>query len=578
MPTRAALLLSCLLALAPAGTARPADEAVIVGPVGRRAHAWVSSVVPHGFSGAVLLAREGRTLLLAAYGEADRTRHVPARTDTLWPIGSISKHFTAAAVMLLVQRGELALDDTLGDLLDDVPAPYAAISLHQLLSHQAGWPESSLAGEPPDSAAACLAHAFRTGLDFEPGTGLGYSNLGYGVLAALVETVAGQPFEAFLREQLLVPAGMVDTAIRALDWDDGRVARGMIDGRDRGRLDAGLGEAPWWLLGAGGVQTTVADMAAWTAALSSGAPLSAASVATMTSVQAPFGDGAGMGYGCGVFPTPRGTTIIGHNGSDDVFSADWKHDLDEDLTLFVAANHADVYADVISDAVWRIALGDDPAPAPAVVVLPAEQLAERAGRWELEGGGRVTTVVRGDGLLVSSDDARGAGLVHPVPAGLEERRQGLLLLTRVAFQEALDGDFERLHLVLDRHAPASVFAEEHAGMLAGWADELGPLEALDTIPGRNRFGEIAVVVVFDHARGRRLVEYSFGEDDVGSVRLLPDVPARLVQPTGPGACVAWDPAEGRAWTLDFELDGDGRPAALLLRDVDGAVVRGLPVD
>ncbi len=556
----------------------PADTEVIAGELGGQIDRWVSRMVPLGFSGGVLLSRDGEVLLARAYGDADRTTGQPASIDTLWPIGSISKHFTAAAVLKLQSQGKLSVSDRLDALLpaewlQGVPRHMGQITVHQLLTHTAGFPESSGMATPRHSAAEQVRHAFRTGLDFAPGTEAGYSNIGYGVLAAVVEVVSGKPFEQTLRETVLVPAGMTDTAIRSMAWDDGRVARGMIDGQDRGRLDTDWPATPWWLLGAGGVQTTLWDMHRWSQGLRDHTVLDPEAFAAMTTAHVREGPGMSTGYGCGVFDTPRHTTMIGHNGSDDVFAADWRHYVQDGVTVFVTSNHADVYADVVSAAVTRMAFGMSVPLPPQVSPLAAEDLARYDGDWLLDDGGMITVQSRGSGLLVSSGDAAGARLVHPLPSWQRETREQLLKLLGAAWQQATEGDFASLHGLVAPYAPRNDFEDQHQAMLDHWSSELGALEHLSTLPGRNRFGEIAIIARLTHERGEVMIEFSFGQDEVGAIRFLSEVPARLVQPLSASEFVAYDPATDERWPVDFRLDDDGAPVALMLNGGEQTATR-----
>jgi CubicO group peptidase (beta-lactamase class C family) len=568
-PSALLLIVVLFSELAVPASAHPVtDNEVIAGAEGRSLDRWVSRMVPLGYSGGVLVSRDGKVLLARAYGDADRTLGTAARIDTLWPIGSISKHFTAAAVLRLQQDGQLSVFDRLDELLDDVPAQMAPITLHHLLSHTAGFPESSGVAARQDNAADKLAHAFRTQLVYAPGTDHVYSNIGYGVLAAVVESVSGQPYEDYLREHILLPAGMADTAVRSVDWPDERVARGMIDGQDHGRLDTGWASTPWWILGAGGVQMTLWDMYRWSQGLRDETVLDEQALATMITPHVQGGMGMSMGYGCGVFTTPRGTTMIGHNGSDDIFAADWRHYMEDGVTVFVTSNHADVYADVVSEAVTAMAFGMSVPLPPAVRALPGDDLLHYAGSWELADGGRIHLAPRSSGLLVSSDNIAGAMLVHPVQSWQNERREQLLSLVHEAFEQAIRRDFSSLHGLIDPFAPAEEFEEQHQGLLDYWSDDLGKLEDISTLPGRNRFGEIAVVVRLAHERGDAMIEYSFGQEGVGAIRTLEELPARMVHPLSAKKFVAYDAETGESWSLGFRLDGRGRPVALLL---DGGV-------
>jgi CubicO group peptidase (beta-lactamase class C family) len=170
------------------------------------------------FSGAVLLAKNGKVLFQGAAGLADRASHTPNRVETRFNIGSMNKMFTAVAVLQLTQAGRLSLDDTLRTLLPDYPTADVAgsVTVRQLLTHTAGL------GDVFDSTYLSSPARYRSLADylplfvdrpllFAPGTKWSYSNAGYVVLGLLVERVSGQPFDDYVRDHVFRPAGMTST-------------------------------------------------------------------------------------------------------------------------------------------------------------------------------------------------------------------------------------------------------------------------------------------------------------------------------------------------------------------------------
>ena len=146
-----------------------------------------------------------------AYGLAELEHRVPATVDTIYEAGSVAKQFTAAAVLKLEEAGKLSVGDPIARYFDGVPADKAAITIHHLLSHQAGFPGAI--GDDRDRVGRdeFVRQALATPLLFAPGTGYEYSNVGFSLAAAIVEKVAGTSYEAFAREALWLPAGMRDT-------------------------------------------------------------------------------------------------------------------------------------------------------------------------------------------------------------------------------------------------------------------------------------------------------------------------------------------------------------------------------
>lgn len=169
------------------------------------------------FSGVVLLARHGSILLERAYGMANYELAVPNRIGTRFHIASVSKPFTAAAMLQLVERGEINLRDPIAQFIPDYPRGNE-ITVHHLLAHESGIPDVN--GLPGYDSIARLPHTtaslvalFRDQpLDFVPGSRYSYSNSNYNLLAYIIEHVSGMGYGAFLEQNIFRPAGLTSTA------------------------------------------------------------------------------------------------------------------------------------------------------------------------------------------------------------------------------------------------------------------------------------------------------------------------------------------------------------------------------
>jgi CubicO group peptidase (beta-lactamase class C family) len=191
-----------------------------------------AQVAESGFQGAVLVARGEEVLVRAGFGSADHERDLPNTPKTRFRIGSISKQFTAAAILLLVEAGEVRLDDLAGEYWIDTPAAWSEVSVDHLLHHTSGifnvtdlrdfdaW--QALPARPTDQ----MKKVAELPLNFEPGTSWKYSNTGYLFLAQIVEQASGRRLETFLDELLLDPLGIVKTGSYCLDAQVAGLAQG----------------------------------------------------------------------------------------------------------------------------------------------------------------------------------------------------------------------------------------------------------------------------------------------------------------------------------------------------------------
>jgi CubicO group peptidase (beta-lactamase class C family) len=250
-----------------------------------------------GLSGAVLVTRDGSPVLRTAGGTADTERGVPCTPETRFQIASVSKQFTAAAVMLLVEEGRARLDEPIAGVLPDCPARWRDITLHHLLTHTSGlghWEDvdpAVLSGSPsPQDVLGALAER---PLRDAPGASYLYSSPGYALLGQLVAELAGQSHPSFLRERIFASLGM--TATTTGEDPASGCARGYRDGV---RVDVTMYTR---LTGPGDMWSTVDDLARWTEAFTADRVVSAASRELMCTPYAPYGpvSGAVLHGACG---------------------------------------------------------------------------------------------------------------------------------------------------------------------------------------------------------------------------------------------------------------------------------------
>jgi len=247
----------------PAQRAPDTTVAIVSGPLGVRADSLLAKLTEAGFSGVTLVAKDGRVVLKKGYGLADRAAGVPMSGSSVVQIGSNTKDFTIVAILQLMERGKLALTDPITKYFPAVPDDKRTITIEQLLTHRAGFdqhlgPDFDLVTRDEE-----IARALSATLLFSPGTDRKYSNIGYSLLAVIIEMVSGSSYDAYVRDNILVPLGLRDTGLLLPRFDRRRVAHGYRNGKDMGTfIDRPLAtDGPYWnLRGNGGMLSTVSDM------------------------------------------------------------------------------------------------------------------------------------------------------------------------------------------------------------------------------------------------------------------------------------------------------------------------------
>ncbi len=332
-------------------------------PLSEQIDHYMQRIAARGFSGALLVAKGNKVVLAKGYGLSDRERNLPVTQRTVFTVGSITKQFTATAVLKLQEQGKLNVHDPLTRYFPNVPPDKAAMTLHHLLTHTAGFPDAIGDDFEPIDREEFVSLALRTPLLFPPGQRYHYSNVGYSLLGALIEQLSGQSYEQFLREWLFLPAGMTDTGYVLPRWEEERLAHGYRGRRDWGTLRdrPWASDGPYWHLRAnGGILSTVTDLYKWHVALEGGRILPDTLRQLLYRPYVREGPEADSfyGYGWALFTTPRGTRLVAHNGGNGIFSADFLRFLDENVVVICLGNVAGSPAWQVSETVARIVFGE----------------------------------------------------------------------------------------------------------------------------------------------------------------------------------------------------------------------------
>lgn len=469
----AALLVAAALALGARADEAPGVQGALA--------AFMERAAAEGFTGAVVVARDGRVLLEAGYGLADPDDDVPVTKDTVFTTGSITKQFTAAAVLDLEEEGKLSVSDPITKYFEGVPPDKRGITLHHLLTHQAGFPGAIGDDVERVGRDEYVRRALATELRFPPGEGYDYSNVGYSLAAAVVEIVSGRPYEAHLRERLFEPAGMAETGYVLPAWKPSRLAHGVTDdGGDWGTVveRALSGGGPGWhLLGNGGIHSTVGDMLRWHRALQGDGILGPAAKAKMYARHADEGGGTWYGYGWSVEPTPWGEMVT-HNGGNPYYFADFLRFLEDDVVVYYTTTSRDRRMHRLGRPLAEIVFTGEvpelePRPGPLTAAGPAAPAGSPAAKWGLPGSYRGQRAAELLEAIVTEDAAHRRAFVESALAPeMVERRsvEGLVEILGSLQEEA--GEFgvrgvrpageNRVEVVLDRKgrpAPMSLILE-----------------------------------------------------------------------------------------------------------------------
>lgn len=336
----------------------------------------------------IAVGRGDQVVFSKGFGKADLEFGVPVDKDTMFRIGSVTKQFSAAAVMKLVEQGKLSLDDTLGTLMPEFPEACHKITLRQLLNHTSGmWSytsdgkfmtrDASLELTPTEMIALFKDHA----LDFEPGTGWSYSNSAYYLIGEIVAKASGVPYPKFLQDEFFTPLGLTRTRYDSNREVIANRAQGYSYEGGTMMNDRAIGaDVPG---AAGSLISNAEGLVRWNIALAGGRAVSAESYAVMTTpVILPDGRDAKYGLGLGI-DTWEGRNRFSHGGGIFGFASDLEYLADDALTVAVISNCDGFSPGKLALEIARAALG-----LPEFVVqdlpVPEHEMQRFAGDYQFE--------------------------------------------------------------------------------------------------------------------------------------------------------------------------------------------------
>jgi CubicO group peptidase (beta-lactamase class C family) len=418
---------------------------------------------------AVGVSRDGEILLERAYGMADLEHDVRNAPDTVFEAGSVSKQFTAAAVLLLARDGKLSLDDPARKYLPELPGHAASITLRQMLHHTSGlrdWGSiEDVAGWPRSTRVYTHAHVLdiasrQSRLNFPPGSNWSYTNTGYNLAVEVVSRVAGQPFAEFTRKRIFEPLGMTRSSWRD---DYKRIVKGRAIAYEEAAGEYRTDMPFENVHGNGGLLTTVGDLLRWSENFSSPKVGDAAFVQEL---QAPgrLSDGRALTYALGLrVGEYKGLREVSHSGTTASYRAYLARYPDERLSIALLCNAGNSTPRETLHAVADLYLSDSlkPSPIPAPSAVGAAELDALTGTYRNTGTGAAAIVTR-DGDALRIDD--GPPLVALSPRRFADG-DGLLVEfsgdggARLDFGDGTFSDFERV----DRASPTVTDLQALAG-------------------------------------------------------------------------------------------------------------------
>ena len=310
---------------------------------------YLESSVTNGFSGVVLVSIKGEIILSKGYGWADRKNKIPNSPSTVFNIGSVTKQFTASAILKLVEQGKIKTSDKISSYFSQTPIDKRGITIHQLLTHTSGI-SNRTGGFRYNEASKkqFLIEFFESELQSKPGTKYQYANANYIMLTAILELVSGQTYSSFLNDYLFEPSQMKSTGYKGITFNIERLAHGYYYNRnDEKWTDWGTTQQHlpynnkhWYSIGKGDIHSTIEDLYKWHVALKNNVVLTSKTKEIQETPYVAENDKmtSYYGYGWAISQSNRNTKVVAHNGSNGLYFADFVRFIDDDVVVIYMTN------------------------------------------------------------------------------------------------------------------------------------------------------------------------------------------------------------------------------------------------
>lgn len=511
-----------------------------------------------GFSGALLVAKNHQIILNKAYGWADKENAIPNTVETVFSTGSITKQFTAAAILKLEMQGKLNIGDPISKHLPNVPEDKSAITLHHLLTHTSGIGSDDGGGNMPDREefiSAVLDQPLQSAI----GKNFEYTNAGYGLLAAIIEKVSQQTYEQYLRENLFKPAGMNFTGYRIPRWPPAAVAKWYAGEMANGSPF----ERPfpnWATLGSGEILTTTTDMFKWHLALNGETILSAAAKKKLYTPAL-----RNYAYGWDVMQTPHGT-LLAHDGGNTLgVGADLKRFIDAGVVIIAFCNDGGetMLLGETRRNIMKLVFGDEVQMPPAVVTSDSTALVKLLGTYQLPAGARLIVANKNHQLALMGEGQEAMNLLSMSELGNDFSDLNMRVTNIIA--ASAKGDYSLIHAAYQGEVPLEMIKTRQSKQWQEWRDRLGNYkncEVLGTAPEGEEDKFTYSRLNFE--RGHVFLRFYWGPMRLAGIRPIPALAGKMFLSQNVTAFVAFDVPTAKTMHLRFNLDNKGAVTGLRL--------------
>jgi CubicO group peptidase (beta-lactamase class C family) len=552
----------------------------VISETGAKTDELLTRYAMYGFSGTVLVVKDNQIVMHKAYGLADIQGGKHNTINTLYDVGSIAKTFTATAILQLEMQGKLKTSDVIGKYLGEFPNDKSGITIHHLLTHTAGLKlDAGDVGVNPTTAPdEFLRKAKDAPLLSAPGEKYNYSNLGYGLLAIIIEKVSGRNWQTYLKKNILKPARLSRTMLYGDAFPSNTLARGYIGNNEEDlkleeplrleRQDSYLWRK--YTIGSVGVVTTTGDLYKWWQALHSKKILTAEARRKMFSMQA-----GTQGYGWSIQTAQNEMTRIYRGGARGSYQSMLSYYPKENTLLIFSLNKnvtetGSLRVGVVWNNLENVILGKDYVLPPAVASLAPTKLQPYEGEYELPSSERFVAWVKNNRLFVGAIGQSAVNLLAYPQASAPTFQNEVSEAGKLVIESLKKNDFSEIKT-------AGYLAEKESLELQAkwksWVNAIGEVKSIQILgvsPGSG--GNPRVFIRLNGEKSSLVVRLLWNWSQKRLLAWGDDIPLPVItklMPESETSFINFDFDKSQTVRLSFNTSSDGKVSGLMVRSADG---------
>ncbi|MBX7172429.1 MAG: beta-lactamase family protein [Pyrinomonadaceae bacterium] len=444
---------------------------------------YLHGINAYGFSGQVLIAENGKISLNQAYGFADRESKIPNSLNTVFNVASLTKQFTATAILRLEAAGKLKTSDAISKYLENVPSDKSTITIHQLLTHTSGMSRGQDGKKNSMNRDEVVAKILQLPLIAKVGEKFIYSNNAYHLLAAIIERVSGKNYSQYIRENLFKPAGMMQSGFYQDEkWKPYLVAQSYNEWT---KLPAFTEWNKAWNYGAGAIISNTTDLFKWFKALSEYQILPKDETEKLfQKYTESFDQDTFYGYGWYLEKLKNGKTLIYHGGDNQGYHSEFRWYRDDNRIIIILTNYETLEPDgvaiqkrVIANNLNRILSSEEYKQPPNFAKLSAKDLKKYEGEYRFANGEKVKIWSNGEYLEIGAEGQEVINAIAGYEGETAKKYSEANDLTKFILENIKQNDLEKIKTKLGKD-DYDFYIPFLAGQIKEFKEKLGELKEI----------------------------------------------------------------------------------------------------